>query len=78
MREELIKIWNHTLKRSNGIYSRTSLTWLVSFVIANIMALTDLCMNGFNLAVFSIYIGYVFGTKWLETQNKKDTPSDVS
>lgn len=42
------------------------------------MAISDLIMNGFNLAVFSIYIGYVFGTKWLETQNKKDTPSDVS
>lgn len=78
MKEELIKIWNNTLKRSNGVYSRTSLTWLVSFIIANIMALTDLFINGFNLAVFSIYIGYVFGTKWLETRNKKDTPTDVS
>lgn len=76
MKEELIKIWEHTLKRSNGRYSRTSLTWLVSFIIANIMSISDLIMNGFNLAVFSIYIGYVFGTKWLEIQNKKDIPSD--
>ena len=66
----LKKLWLDTMTRANGKYSRTSLTWFISFLTAISMSLYDCIHNGFNIAVFTIYIGYVFGTKWIDQQNK--------
>lgn len=71
MKKELIKIWIDTLKKGDK-YSRTSLTWLISFTIANSMAIYDMIKNGFNMPIFMVYIGFALSMKVTDKTTKQD------
>lgn len=69
---ELKKIANDTLKKEGtDRYSRTSLTMVTSFMIANYFAMYDFIKNGFSFEVFSVYIAIATGLKGLDILDKK-------
>ena len=70
MKKFIIEIVNDTLKK-DGKYSRTSLTMFSAWMISVYLGVADFYLNGFNLTVFSVFVGVALGSKLVDAQSTK-------
>jgi hypothetical protein len=76
MKAIIQQVIDHTLKTSEGRYSRMSIIIASAWGLAYSMAIADFFIEGFRLDVWMTLVGTAVGTKWVDKKSESIIPKE--